>query len=236
MTSAVSPLESRLGYSFHSRSLLQQALTHASSNEADNERLEFLGDAVLNLIAAEMLFARFEDQAEGTLTEMKAHLVSRATVNEVAVRLGLLDEIRTGGSLGRQDSLPRSLAGNALEAVLGAIWLDAGESDRAEADALNVCRGCVDRWFGPELQSLAKGAPASIKQQLQEYAQAEQLGLPRYHHTDAYSHPRAHAFRVEVELAGQRYPGAWGSSKREAERRAAHEAWTRLAPAEDRAQ
>lgn len=225
MTSAESPLESRLGYRFREPALLREALTHASTREVHNERLEYLGDAVLNLVVAEGLFLRFPTAREGLLTERKARLVSRATVEKVAGRLRIQDDLRIGGSLEGRRSTPRSLRGNALEAILGAIWLDSP----AET-AFASCRDCVSRWFAVEWEGIEEEPALSPKHALQNHAQAEELGLPRYHLTDEFDHPVTRSFRVEVELAGKRYPGCWGSSKREAERRAAVEVLRRIAP------
>lgn len=225
MTSAASLLESRLGYVFRNPALLHEALTHASTQEAHNERLEFLGDAVLNLVVAEDLFARFPDAREGVLTERKARLVARATVEDVAGRLNIEAALRTGGSLENRRSFPRSLRGNALEAILGAIWMDC-EANEAFAQ----CQKCVSAWFSPELASVETKPPASPKHALQNFAQGNELGLPRYHVTDEFDHPMTRSFRVEVALGGQRYPGCWGSTKREAERRAAIETLRQLDP------
>lgn len=219
MSEAETPLEARLGHRFRDRQLLRRALTHASTRQAHNERLEFLGDAVLNLVVAEMLFLEEEEATEGVLTEHKARLVSRATVEDVAERLGIEDALRVGGGLAQRASMPRSLRGNALEALLGAIWLDAGEGE-----AMATCRRCVADWFAPELAIIGGPAISSPKHELQNLAQARELPLPRYHLTDEFQHPETRAFRVEVELGERRFPGAWGSSKKEAERRAAAEA------------
>lgn len=225
MTSAESPLESRLGYRFREPALLREALTHASTREVHNERLEFLGDAVLNLVVAEALFLRFPTAREGLLTERKARLVSRATVETVAGRLGIEEELRIGGSLEGRRSMPRSLRGNALEAILGAVWLDS-PADSAFA----TCRDCVTRWFAEEWEGIEEEPALSPKHALQNHAQSVDLGLPRYHLTDEFDHPVTRSFRVEVELAGKRYSGCWGSSKREAERRAAVEVLRSIAP------
>ena len=133
-------LEACLGYSFHAPRLLWEALTHASTQEVHNERLEFLGDAVLNLVVSQTIFARFPEAREGRLTELKAFLVARNTLEEVAQRLGLAGEIRTGGGLENRGSLPRSLLGNALEAILGAIFLD---SENQNQTGLNVSKRVV---------------------------------------------------------------------------------------------
>ncbi|MCH2100876.1 MAG: putative dsRNA-binding protein [Planctomycetes bacterium] len=225
MPSAESPLESRLDYRFRNPALLREALTHASTGEAHNERLEYLGDAVLNLVVAEELFLRFPQAREGVLTEQKARLVSRATVEEVAGRLGIEKELRIGGSLKGRRSMPRSLRGNGLEAILGAIWLDCPTEQ-----AFAQCRQCITQWFDQELAAIGNEPALSPKHALQNHAQAAELGLPRYHLTAEFQTPVTRSFRVEVELDGKRYPGCWGSSKRDAERRAAIEVLRQVAP------
>ena len=115
--------------------------------------------------------------------------------------------------------------GNALEAILGAVWLDS-PADQAFAQ----CRACVECWFDLEWAGIEDEPALSPKHALQNFAQAAELGLPRYHHTDEFDHPVTRSFRVEVELDGKRYPGCWASSKRDAERRAAVEVLRRVAP------
>jgi len=230
MAAVVPPLEERLGYRFRDKTLLREAMTHASTNEANNERLEFLGDAVLDLVVSGHLFAQFPVDREGPLTERKSQLVARRTLEDVGAQLGLHQDLRVGGGLERRDSMPRSLLGNALEAVLGAIWLDAPLETR-----FDICQKCVQAWFGKRLADAPRPKqgkhltePLGSKQLLQDYAQGKQVPLPRYLVTDEFVHPQTRAFRVEVELQGKRYPGAWGSTKRQAERLAAVEALREL--------
>ncbi|KAA3609582.1 MAG: ribonuclease III [Planctomycetota bacterium] len=223
--SGPSELEKRLGYPFQDPNLLEEALTHAScQDDPHNERLEFLGDAVLNLVVAEELFRRFPHSREGRLTELKSRIVARQTLAEVGIRLGLEPFLRTGGSLEGRPSLPRSLVGNAVEALLGAIYLDAAQR------GMNQAGRAVLRWLAPELDAVSEERRwANAKQNLQSYAQKQCGGLPKYQVKSTYEHPDATSFMVEAEVAGRCFPAAWGSSKKEAERWAAWEALLVLA-------
>ncbi len=211
-------LEDRIGYRFRRRELLDVARTHASAEPVHNERLEFLGDAVLNLVAAEVLFMRHPHEREGRLTEWKALLVARLTLEQAGHRLGLESFLRIGGSLEQRGSLPRSLAGNAFEALLGAVYLDAGEA------GLATCKDLVERLLEPELASLEQDfLRRSAKKDLQNRVQAEFGTLPVYTVVEVYEHPEASAFCVRAAIGQRTFAAAWGSSKKSAERRAAWE-------------
>jgi ribonuclease-3 len=217
-------LEEVLGHRFRRAELLEEALTHASSAAGHNERLEHLGDAVLNLVAAEMLFLRHPDAREGLLTQWKSLLVARETLARVGERLGLAPYLRVGGGLDGE-ALPRSLLGNAVESLLGAVYLDAGGGLDPRGGGLAACAQLAARWLEPELAALPdRHARAHAKMLLQDWAQAQGGPPPIYVVTDAHEHPDAHAFRVCAECAGRRFAGAWASTKREAERLAAWEA------------
>ena len=217
-------LEEILGHRFRRAELLREAVTHASSAGIHNERLEHLGDAVLNLVAAEMLFRRFPKAREGLLTQWKSLLVARATLARVGERLGLAPHLLVGGGL-EGGTLPRSLLGNAVESLLGAVYLDAGGGLDAESGGLAACARLAARWLEPELAALPeRHVRAHAKMLLQTWAQAERGTPPSYSVTDTHEHPDARAFRVCAEVAGRRFAGAWAPSKREAERLAAWEA------------
>lgn len=217
-------LEEVLGYQFQRTELLEEALTHASSAAGHNERLEHLGDAVINLVAAEMLYARHPDAREGQLTQWKSLLVSRETLARVGERLGLAPYLRVGGGLDGT-ALPRSLLGNAIESLLGAVYLDAGGGLDAEGGGLAACARIAARWLEPEFNALPeRHARAHAKMLLQDWAQAERGAPPSYPVIDAYEHPDTHAFRICAEVAGRRFAGVWAPSKKEAERLAAWEA------------
>lgn len=217
-------LEEVLGRRFRRPELLEEALTHASSAEDHNERLEHLGDAVLSLVAAEMLFARFPAAREGMLTQWKSLLVSRETLARVGERLGLGGFLRVGGGLDG-GALPRSLLGNAVESLLGAVYLDAGGGLAPAGGGLAECARLAAAWLAPELAALPDShARAHAKTLLQGWAQARRGATPSYEVTDAHEHPDARAFRVRAQIAGREFPGAWAASKRDAERLAAWEA------------
>lgn len=215
-------LEDLLGHRFRAPALLQEALTHASSTEGHNERLEHLGDAVLNLVATEMLFARRPGAREGVLTQAKSLLVSRENLARVGARLGLEAWLRVGGGVGSAGVLPRSLLGNAVESLIGAVWLDA---EGAGASGYATCRAVATRWLEPDLADLPlRHARAHAKMLLQDWAQAHGHPPPEYRVSGAHEHPLTRSFRIVARAAGREFPPAWAASKREAERLAAWEA------------
>ena len=203
-------------HEFRDPSLLDLALTHASTgSEEDNERLEFLGDAVLDLIVAEELYRSDLQRSEGEMTELKAWIVSRQVLAGAARELGLEGHAKLGPGM-RGRILPRSVLANLYEAVLCAVYLDAGlEAARAFADA--TLRGPMDE------VSERREAP-NPKQSLQHKGQVQTGSPPNYVLLEERGHAHAKAFLVAAEIAGRRFPGAWGRTRKEAERWAAHEA------------
>lgn len=218
-------LEEILGHRFGRPELLEEALTHSSSAEGHNERLEHLGDAVLNLVAAEMLFTRFPAAREGVLTQAKSLLVARETLARVGERLDLGAWLRVGGGLDPARALPRSLLGNAVESLAGAIYLDCGGVHGPEGGGLAVCARVATDWLAPELEELPRRhARAHAKMILQDWSQARGGAPPEYAVTATHEHPDTRAFCVRATLAGRQFAPAWAASKREAERLAAWEA------------
>lgn len=212
MTGAVSSIP----YTFRDRALLDLALTHSSTNaSADNERLEFLGDAALDLIVAEELFDRHADLTEGGLTELKSRLVARRTLAVAARELGLEDEARVGRGLSSR-TLSRSILANLYEAVLGAIYLDRG---------LPAARAFVLATLGGALEHVREREErANPKQQFQEHCQKLWGAPPLYRLLETRGEAHARAFLVCARADGQDYPPAWGRTRKEAERWAAYEA------------
>lgn len=211
------PLEDLLGHVFRNRSLLQEALTHASAKEAHNERLEFLGDAVLNLVVVDLLFSHFQNAREGELTERKSRLVSRATLEKTAQQMGLAEWVEIGPSLAE---VTPSVLGNALEALLGAIYLDTLVPNR-----LSHCTEVVRAWLKEPWNHLVDDRLLpGVKSRLQHWAQKEKGTLPEYRVKDSFDHPTTHAFLVTARVGKREFPEAWGSTKKEAERWAAWEA------------
>jgi ribonuclease-3 len=213
-------LETALGHRFRDRRLLEEALTHSSSRAADGagtadcERLEFLGDAVLGLVVSELLMASNPGQPEGWLTRARAAAVNRDALAARARALGLARWIRLGRGERRQGGSEKpSILADIFEAVLGAIYLDAG---------LAPVRALLEREL-PLADALGP-APADAKTQLQELLQGRGLGTPQYHTTRTHGPAHALAFEVEVRL-GERVLGSGaGSSKRTAEQAAARSA------------
>ena len=206
---------------FKDPALWRLALTHASLDRrtdgqpASNERLEFLGDTVLDLVVAHDLYERFPGRAEGDLTQMKANLVSRATLAEVARDLQLGEVALVGGGLQR-GQLSRSVLANLLEAVIGAIYLDQG---------LAAAEAFIETTMGERLRSnsIKANAPGP-KQRLQEHCQQRFGKPPRYKVLEKRGEAHARAFLVATEVDGERYPSAWGRTIKEAEGWAAYEA------------
>jgi ribonuclease III len=208
-------LRETLGYEARDATLFAAALTHRSAAGPNNERLEFLGDAVLNLVTAELLYRSFPQAAEGDLSRLRARLVSREPLAEVAADLRLGEVLRLGsGELKSGGFRRQSILADAFEAVCGALFLDGGLTAAAEV---------ITRLLAPRIAALPD--PATLKDaktRLQEYLQARSLTLPRYavEHIDGEAH--AQTFRVSCEVAalGRRVYGG-GSSRRRAEQEAA---------------
>jgi ribonuclease III len=227
-------LEKVLGYAFRDLGLLAGAVVHRSApNErpaacpASNERLEFLGDAVLDLIIAEDLYRRFPEAPEGELTRYKASLVSELALADVARDVGLGSYLLLGR--GEEETGGRdkpSILSDALEAVLGAVYLDGGV---AAAEAL------VLRLFGDALAAVQEtGAPrGDYKTALQEWTQARGLGLPAYRLEATEGPDHARRYTVVVALGGKALATGQGASKREAERLAARGALAALGVIEE---
>jgi ribonuclease-3 len=203
-------------HAFRDPELRSLALTHASTGASrDNERLEFLGDSVLSLVVAEELYRAAPELSEGAMTELKAWVVSRKVLAEAARALELESQARVG--LGMKDrALTSSVLANLYEALLGAVYLDGG-LEAARAFALETLREPLERARGMQ------GAP-SEKQLLQRLSQVETGVPPEYVVLEERGHAHARAFLVAAEIGGRRFPSAWGRTRKEAERWAAHEA------------
>jgi ribonuclease III len=215
-------LEQRLGYVFSSRELLSQALTHRSFGQPHNERLEFLGDSVLNCAIASYIFEQHKEMSEGELSRLRANLVNQSVLSGIATELGVglllrlgEGELKTGGV-----SRPSILA-DALEALLGAIFLDSG-FDRAAAT--------VTRLFSTRLDDADSDLPRKDpKTALQEWLQARSFPLPRYIIQRIEGEAHRQIFHVCCELPSQEIVVTGdGASRRIAEQSAAAKALTLL--------
>jgi ribonuclease-3 len=205
-----------LHYDFREPDLFELALTHASRQAGrDNERLEFLGDAALDLIVAEELYHHHGLLPEGALTELKAGVVSRRTLAQAALLLDLGGRAHVGGGL-RGRALPSSVLANLYEALLGAIYLDGG-FEPAREFVRKTLSGPLER--ARELRSVE-----NPKQRLQHLTQARWSSLPTYEVIEERGRAHARAFLVRAQFRGRAFPSAWGRTRKEAESWAAHEA------------
>lgn len=183
-------LQERIGHVFRDEGLLRTALTHRSYHTGHNERLEFLGDAVLGSVMALLLYRQYEALDEGTLSRLRASLVRKETLCDVAQGIALSRFLRVGEGEARSGGASRpSILADALEAVLGAVFLDAGFSDVVEV----VRRLFHARLSAIDLRTFGKDA----KTQLQEYLQGQRMGLPEYQ--VLATHGAAHEQEFEVE-------------------------------------
>lgn len=208
-------LESRLGYRFRNAALLAQALTHRSYGSPHNERLEFLGDGVLDCVIAEALYRRFPSLSEGKLTRLRADLVREEALSTLARGLDLGGHLRLGeGELASVGGARPSILADAMEAVFGAILLDGGY-DAARKAVLNV--------YGEALAGLDPARTAKDpKTRLQEYLQGAHRPLPEYRVTATHGAAHLQTFEVECIVAdlGLRATGS-GTSRQRAEQQAA---------------
>jgi ribonuclease-3 len=189
----VAQLQARLGHRFAEPALLDRALTHRSFSSAHNERLEFLGDSVLNLAVAALLYARLQNLDEGELSRVRANLVKQDTLHRIAVDLGLPDMLRLGEGEARSGGQRRpSILADAVEAVIGAVHLDAGY---ATAEAL-VHRLFQDVEITPGMAASAKDA----KTELQEWLQGRRMKLPVYRVAATLGAAHKQTFDVECEV------------------------------------
>jgi ribonuclease III len=218
MTSADWPaawVHQQLGYAPRDVALFRAALTHRSAAGPNNERLEFLGDAVLNLVIARQLYASFPQAAEGDLSRLRARLVSREPLAEVAAALGLGAMLQLGsGELKSGGFRRQSILADALEALCGAIFLDAG---------LTAVEAVIAQLFEARIAALpAPEALKDAKTRLQEYLQSRSLTLPRYAVLGIEGEDHAQTFRVSCEVPDLRLRvEGGGSSRRRAEQQAA---------------
>ena len=225
MSPSLDGLSRALGYRFSDSQLLQAAVTHRSAGSQNNERLEFLGDAVLGYIIAERLFQRFPKATEGQLSRLRASLVKRATLADIARQLKLGDYLRLGSGELKSGGFRRdSILADAMEAILGAIVLD---SD----NGLEQCRSCIQRLFADKLDELSPGEELKDpKTRLQELLQARKLDLPDYEVVDVSGKAHHRHFVVECRVEPlQRCVRGEGSSRRRAEQAAAEAMLEQLA-------
>jgi len=219
LSSVLVNCEQRLGYQFADKKLLQSALTHASGAEhrlASNERLEFLGDAILGAVVCEYLFHQYPQYLEGDLTKIKSVVVSRQTCAKISESLGMQEFLILGKGMITHPSVPSSLLADVFESVVAAIYLDGG---------LQAAREFVERHMGPEIELAADGESGSnYKSMLQQLAQREHGTTPTYQLLDEKGPDHSKCFKIAAQVGSSRYAAAWGRNKKEAEQRAARNA------------
>jgi ribonuclease-3 len=216
-------LEQKLGYKFQNKDLLIRAITHRSAGSRHNERLEFLGDSILSLVIAEVLYHRFPNVSEGDMSRMRATLVREKTLAELAREFVLGDYLILGpGELKSGGYRRESILADTVEALIGAIYLDSN---------LEAIRGLLLNWYNERLDSIRPGVEQKDpKTRLQEFLQGRRRPLPTYAVTDVKGEAHNQQFTVEcvIDDIESAFVGI-GSSRRKAEQAAAEKALEQLA-------
>jgi ribonuclease III len=213
-------LQDALGVPLDS-ALLRRALTHRSyayehGGLPTNERLEFLGDAVLGLVTCELLYRRFPEESEGELTRIKSVLVSRNTCAVVSEEMGLDEFMLLGKGLSMHEKIPLSIMAGVFESLVGGIYLDGG---------LEAAREFIESLFEVEIERATELTHLkNYKSQLQQVAQRLFNETPFYRVLDEKGPDHSKCFKVAAVIGNLLYPGAWGPNKKEAEQRAAQNA------------
>ncbi|HXN16076.1 MAG TPA: ribonuclease III [Usitatibacter sp.] len=215
LAEGLAPLERALGYRFRDPELARQALTHRSFGTPHNERLEFLGDSLLNCAVATLLYERFPQLSEGDLSRQRAALVNQASLHEVATKLALGERLRLGeGELKSGGFRRPSILADALEALLGAVYLDAG---------FEALRSAVSHLLAERLEHFAAlPVDKDPKTALQEHLQGLRLALPRYavQKVEGEAHNQTFVVECRIDDLGMSASGQ-GASRRAAEQAAA---------------
>lgn len=211
--------QSRMGYTFRNKELLRTALTHASGADTpcqSNERMEFLGDAVLGYVICNYLYERLPNTLEGDMTKIKSSVVSRVACQKICKQLGLDKFLILGRGLGRSNRIPDSIFANTLEAFIAAVYLDGG---------MEAARKFVLRVFQEEIEEVSQDSDAhNHKSVLQHYSQKNLGQIPEYKILDIQGPEHRKTFNVQVRIGERIFPSAWGVTKKEAEQRAAENA------------
>jgi len=212
-----------LEYSFRQPALLHSALTHASGAShrlASNERLEFLGDAVLGMIVCQWLFEEYPEYSEGDLTKIKSAVVSRRSCGKTACKLGLDQCLIVGRGVTRNRSYPKSLVSDVFEAVVAALYLDGGH---------DLVRDRLKKWLADEVRSAVDTqGSGNHKSVLQQYAQRELAATPVYRLIGEVGPDHRKSFLMGAQIGERSFTPAWGNNKKDAEQRAAANALAEL--------
>ena len=212
-----------VAYAFRDPGLLVTALSHASGSDSrleSNERLEFLGDAVLGVIVCDELYRRFPEWLEGDLTKVKSMVVSRRVCADISDEIGLTKLLILGNGIDARHELPMSLRAAVFESVVGAIFVDGG-FEAARLFVLGAVASQIDTWAAGENRENHKSA-------LQQYVQRVLSTTPRYEALDEQGPDHSKCFEVCVAIDDRRFPSAWGPTKKDAEQEAARRALAML--------
>ena len=221
--SAIDRCQEVIGYTFQDPNLLALALTHssvASTRLESNERMEFLGDAVLGLVVCQELYQRYEDLLEGQMTKIKSAVVSRRTCAAIVEETGIAELLFLGKGMPRPERLPQSVTSAVFEAIIGAILLDGGLEPAREFVLASVGR-FIDEAFETEHQR-------NYKSLLRQHSQRRWGTTPDYRLLDEKGPDHSKCFEVAVSIGGRHFTSAWGMSKKEAEQEAARRALKEL--------
>lgn len=212
-----------IGYRFRQPELLRAALTHtsgANTRAASNERMEFLGDAILGMVCCEQLYTRYPDYQEGDMTKVKSVVVSRRTCALISRQLRLGEFLFMGKGMESRGEVPPNLLADVYEALVAAIYLDGG---------LEVAKPFILRYLAPVIEHVAAAAHGgNFKSVLQQVAQREFGDTPRYHVLDEQGPDHNKCFKIAAEVGRHRFPAAWGRNKKEAELKAAMNALAQI--------
>ncbi len=212
-----------LGYQFRQPDLLRAALTHASGANtrlASNERLEFLGDAVLGLVTCEQLFHQFPNYQEGDLTKIKSVVVSRRTCARISRHLNLGDFLFLGKGMSLHATVPASLLADVYESLVAAIYLDGG---------LEAAQRFILKHLSPEIDHVIEESHGgNFKSLLQQVAQRDFGITPQYQMLDEKGPDHSKCFKIAAVIGRQAYAAAWGRNKKEAEQKAAMNALAQI--------
>ena len=213
-----------LDYRFKDPTYLREALTHASGADhrlVSNERLEFLGDAILGAIVCELLFRKFPEYLEGELTRVKSVVVSRRTCAKISQTLGFDEFLVLGKGMGSQEETPSSVLADVFESLIGAIYLDGG---------MEAAKRFIVRHIEAEIDATVEGQGGiNYKSNLQQVAQRQFGETPTYLLLDEKGPDHSKCFKISAQIGRQRYAPAWGRNKKDAEQRAAMNALSQLA-------
>jgi ribonuclease-3 len=212
-----------IGHAFRDPTLLREALTHASGADhrlASNERLEFLGDAILGAVVCDLLFRKYPDYQEGELTRIKSIVVSRRTCAKISEALGIDEYLVMGKGMGSHERTPPSVLADVFESLIGAIFLDGG---------MEAAQRFIVSRIESEIDAAVEGhGGVNYKSNLQQVAQREFGETPTYLLLDEKGPDHSKCFKISALIGQDRYSPAWGRNKKEAEQRAALNALCQL--------